>query len=80
MCLGSGKRRVPVQLYILVSFVPWILYWVLTGFNVVLGVVLALVSSLAIVFIELFRRGLGLMYIATALYFVVAFMGVLVLA
>jgi len=78
MCLGSGKRRVPGQLYILVSFVPWILYWVLTGFNVVLGVVLALVSSLAIVFIELFRRGLGLMYIATALYFVVAFMGVLV--
>jgi Phytoene dehydrogenase and related proteins len=60
----------------LVSFIPWILYWVLTGFVGSFGVVLAFVSSLAIVFIGLLRRDVGLMDIATALYLTVAFGGV----
>jgi hypothetical protein len=40
------------------------------------GVVLAFTSSFVIVFIVLFRRGLGLMDIVTALYFLVAFIAV----
>jgi len=74
--LGASSRKAPGQLYILVSFIPWILYWVLTGFVGSFGVVLAFVSSLAIVFIGLLRRDVGLMDIATALYLTVAFGGV----
>jgi all-trans-retinol 13,14-reductase len=60
----------------LVSFIPWILYWVLTSFVGGLGVVLAFLSSLAIIFIGLFRRDVGLMDIATLIYFVVVFVAV----
>lgn len=74
--MGASSRKAPGQLYILVSFIPWILYWVLTGFVGSFGVVLAFVSSLAIVFIGLLRRDVGLMDIATALYLTVAFGGV----
>jgi len=74
--MGENSVGVPGQLYILVSFIPWILYWFLTGFAGGFGVVLAFVSSLAIVFIELFRRELGLMDMVTALYFLVAFIAV----
>jgi all-trans-retinol 13,14-reductase len=76
MYMGENNRRVSGQLYILVSFTPWIIYWVLTGFVSGFGVVLAFTSSFAIVFIGLFRRGLGLMDIVTALYFLVAFIAV----
>jgi all-trans-retinol 13,14-reductase len=60
----------------LVSFIPWILYWFLTSFVGGLGVVLAFLSSLAIIFIGLFRRDVGLMDIATLIYFVVVFVAV----
>jgi all-trans-retinol 13,14-reductase len=60
----------------LVSFIPWILYWVLTSFVGGLEVVLAFLSSLAIIFIGLFRRDVGLMDIATLIYFVVVFVAV----
>jgi all-trans-retinol 13,14-reductase len=76
MYMGENNRRVSGQLYILVSFTPWIIYWVLTGFVGGFGVVLAFTSSFAIIFIGLFRRGLGLMDIVTALYFLVAFIAV----
>jgi all-trans-retinol 13,14-reductase len=76
MYMGENSKRVSGQLYILVSFTPWIIYWVLTGFVGGFGVVLAFTSSFAIIFIGLFRRGLGLMDIVTALYFLVAFIAV----
>jgi hypothetical protein len=56
--MGENSKRVSGQLYILVSFTPWVIYWVLTGFVGGFGVVLAFSSSFAIVFIGLFRRGL----------------------
>jgi len=34
----DNNRVISGQLYILISFTPWILYWVLTGFTGELGV------------------------------------------
>jgi all-trans-retinol 13,14-reductase len=52
--MGENSKRVPGQLYILISFTPWIIYWVLTGFVGGFGVVLVFTSSFAIIFIGLF--------------------------
>jgi hypothetical protein len=58
MYMSENSKRVPRQLYILVSFTPWVIYLVFNWFAGGFGVVLAFTSSFAIVFIGLFRRGL----------------------
>ena len=40
------ERKIPGMLYILVSFIPWIVYWTLCGTGNKLGVVIPLVISL----------------------------------
>jgi len=72
MYVTKGVRKVPGQLYILVSFTPWILYWVLTGFIGGVGVAIAFASCVAVVFVELSRKELSLMDITALLYFSIA--------
>jgi len=68
-------RRVPGQVYVLVSFAPWILYWVLSGLAGELGITLAFAISLAILAPKLRTGELNLMDSFTVLYFSVALVG-----
>jgi all-trans-retinol 13,14-reductase len=76
MNTASGGRRVPGQLYILLSFIPWILYWVLSGFAGGVGVVAAFVVSIIIIIPQLLREEFSLMDFAAVLYFSVAVVAV----
>jgi all-trans-retinol 13,14-reductase len=76
MNAASGGRRVPGQLYILLSFIPWILYWVLSGFTGGVGVVAAFVVSIIIIIPQLLREEFSLMDFAAVLYFSVAVVAV----
>jgi len=76
---GFGGVRVPGMFYILVSFVPWIIYWVLCGLGSLLGVVAPLVISLLLVLPQVGGRGFNLMALVPLLYFSLAFAGVFIL-
>jgi len=39
-------RKIPGMLYILVSFIPWVVYWVMCGTGNRLGVIIPLAISL----------------------------------
>ncbi|MEM2352428.1 MAG: hypothetical protein QXT26_08490 [Thermoproteota archaeon] len=41
-------RKFPGMVYIMFSFIPWILYWILSGFGFGFSVLLALIVSIAI--------------------------------
>ncbi len=79
--MGAARRarRVPGQVYVLVSFSPWILYWTLSGLVGELGIALAFAVSLAIIAPQLRRGELNLLDSSTALYFSVALVGTQVL-
>ena len=40
--------RVPGMVYMFISFVPWIIYWVLCDFGFGLGVIVAFIISLLV--------------------------------
>jgi len=75
----DNNRVIPGQLYILISFTPWILYWVLTGFTGELGVIAAFAASLGITTSQLLRREYNLMDLASITYFIIALIGVFIL-
>jgi len=62
------------MLYMLVSFTPWIVYWVLCGFDSTLGVVAPLLISLVLVINQVRLRSLNLMDAVSAVYFSIAFL------
>jgi len=72
--MGS-KRKIPGMLYIVVSFIPWIVYWVLCGRGSAWGVAVALAISLLLVASQAVKRSFNLMDITSALYFTVALVG-----
>jgi all-trans-retinol 13,14-reductase len=73
--VDSKKKRIPGQLCILISFVPWILYWVLSGVVGEAGIVVALATSLLVTAPQLRGKEPNLMDVATTLYFVIAALG-----
>jgi all-trans-retinol 13,14-reductase len=73
--VDSKKKRIPGQFYILISFVPWILYWVLSGVVGEAGILVALATSLLITAPQLRGKEPNLMDVATTLYFVIATLG-----
>jgi all-trans-retinol 13,14-reductase len=75
----DNNRVISGQLYILISFTPWILYWVLTGFTGELGVFAGFAVSLVITTSQLLRREYNLMDLASITYFSVALIGVFIL-
>ncbi|HIH69784.1 phytoene desaturase family protein [Methermicoccus shengliensis] len=65
----ENNRKIPGMLYILVSFVPWIVYWVLCGMGNRLGVVIPLAISLLLVIPQIHKRDFNLMDLTSLLYF-----------
>ncbi len=78
MNVKKSSRRIPGQLYIIISFIPWILYWVLTSFIGELGVIVAFAVSLVMNIFQLFRREFNLMDVTTIVYFSIASVGIFV--
>jgi all-trans-retinol 13,14-reductase len=74
----KSGRKVSGQIYILISFIPWIFYWIICSLGNGLGVVIALVASLIITAHQIYRRTVNLMDIATVLYFTIAATGVFI--
>lgn len=60
------------MLYILVSFIPWIVYWVVCGMGNRLGVAIPLVISLILIIPQICKRDFNLMDITSVLYFGIA--------
>lgn len=67
------------MLYILVSFVPWILYWVLCGMGSVIGIFTPLVISLFLVTTQIRKREFNLMDLTSISYFSIATAGTFIL-
>ena len=60
---------------IAISFIPWIVYWVLSGLRNPLGVVLAFAISLALLAWEVKSRRVNFMDVTSLIYFTVALVG-----
>ncbi|MHA1334106.1 MAG: phytoene desaturase family protein, partial [Candidatus Odinarchaeia archaeon] len=71
----NNKRKMPGMLYILVSFIPWILYWVLCGMENSLGVVIPFAVSLILIMPQIRKRDINLMDFSSVLYFTIAVIG-----
>jgi len=70
--VGNNKRKIPGILYILISFIPWIVYWVLCGAGSRLGIVIPFTISLFLILSQIRKRNFNLMDIITMLYFGIA--------
>jgi len=71
----NNKRKIPGMLYILLSFIPWIVYWILCGTGNVLGIVVPLTISLLLVIPQIRKRDFNLMDLISVLYFSIATVG-----
>jgi len=71
----NSKRKIPGMLYILFSFIPWIVYWILCGTGNVLGIVVPLTISLLLVIPQIRKRDFNLMDLISVLYFSIATVG-----
>ncbi len=76
---GGNGKKMPGILYILVSFIPWIAYWVLCGMGSELGVVVPFVISLVLVAPQISKRRFNPMDITSLTYFVIALIATYVL-
>ncbi|HAA89410.1 MAG TPA: all-trans-retinol 13,14-reductase [Peptococcaceae bacterium] len=72
---NNNKRKIPGMLYILVSFIPWIVYWILCSLGNVLGIVIPLAISLILVVPQIRKRDFNLMDVTSLLYFSIAAIG-----
>ncbi|MDK2822852.1 MAG: all-trans-retinol 13,14-reductase [Clostridia bacterium] len=73
--MKNNKRKIPGMLYILVSFIPWIFYWVLCGMGNRLGVIIPFVISLILIIPQIRKRDFNLMDVTSVLYFSIAIIG-----
>ncbi len=71
----EDQGKIPGMLYILVSFIPWIVYWVLCGWGIVWGIIAALAISLLLIVPQVVKRSFNLMDLTSVLYFAVAVFG-----
>ncbi len=60
------------MLYILVSFIPWILYWILCGIGSPLGIVIPLAVSSILLIPQVVKRSFNIMDAVSFLYFFIA--------
>ncbi len=72
----KSNMKIPGMLYMLISFTPWIIYWVLCGFGSKLGIVVSFVASLILVLFQISKRDFNLMDIFSFIYFAIALIGV----
>jgi len=60
------------MLYILVSFTPWIIYWVLCGYGFEYGLIVSYIASLTIAVAGFLRRSIYLMDMVSLIFFTIA--------
>nr|CAI64103.1 conserved hypothetical membrane protein [uncultured archaeon]CAI64240.1 conserved hypothetical membrane protein [uncultured archaeon]CBH36625.1 conserved hypothetical protein, flavin containing amine oxidoreductase family [uncultured archaeon] len=77
--MHDNERKIPGMLYILVSFIPWIIYWILCGMGNKLGIVVPLAISLLLVVPQIRKRDFNLMDLTSVLYFSIATAGTFIL-
>jgi len=65
-------RKLPGMLYVLISFTPWVTYWVLCGVGSGLGVALPLLISLILVVHQARKGSSNLMDVVSLIYFSIA--------
>ncbi len=75
--MEKNKRKIPGMLYITVSFIPWIVYWILSGKGNV-GIVIPLAISLLLIIPQIRKWDFNLMDITSMLYFSIAAVGTFV--
>ena len=68
----SNKRKISGMFLIIVSFIPWIVYWVLCGVGNKLGVVIPFSFSLLLIIPQIRKRDFNLMDLASVFYFSIA--------
>lgn len=73
--MKNNKRKIPGMLYIFVSFIPWIIYWVLCGMGNMLGIVAPLAISLVLVAPQIRKKDFNLMDLTSVLFFCIATVG-----
>jgi len=71
----KNNREIPGMLYILVSFIPWIVYWILCSMGSRLGVTLAFVTSLILIIPQIRKKDFNIMDVTSILYFSIATIG-----
>jgi all-trans-retinol 13,14-reductase len=71
--------RLPGMLYILVSFIPWIVYWILCGFGNPLGITVPLIISIVLILPQILKRSFNLMDLVSLIYFSLAFISTFIL-
>jgi len=73
--IQNNKRKIPGMFYMLVSFIPWIVYWILCGMGNVLGIGVPLAISLLLVTPQIRKWDFNLMDLTSVLYFSIATAG-----
>lgn len=68
-------RRIPGMLHILISFIPWITYWILCSRGVKFGVIASLIISSTLVIFRIYKKDLNLMDLTSITYFSLASIG-----
>lgn len=76
--MNDGKE-IPGMLYILVSFIPWIIYWTLCGMGSKFGVIVPFATSLLLIIPQIRKGYFNLMDLASASYFSIASAGTFIL-
>jgi all-trans-retinol 13,14-reductase len=76
--MEKNKRKIPGMIYIAVSFIPWIVYWILIGSGNVPGIVVPLVISLLLIIPQIRKWDFNMMDVASVLYFSIAAVGTFV--
>jgi len=64
--------KIPGMLYILVSFAPWIVYWILCGMGNILGITIPLIIALMLIIPQVYKGDFNLMDLTSLLYFSIA--------
>jgi all-trans-retinol 13,14-reductase len=76
--MQGNKRKMPGMLYIIVSFIPWIIYWILCSIRNILGIVIPFVISLFLMIHQIRKRDFNLMDFVSTFYFSIAMVGTFV--
>lgn len=75
----ENDGKIPGMLHIVVSFTPWIVYWVLCGIGNKLGVAIPLIISLLLVVPQIRKWDFNLIDLVSILYFSMATLGTFIL-
>lgn len=73
------NRKIPAMFCILISFVPWIVYWILCDVGNALGIIISLIIVLLLIIPQIQKRDFNLMDVTSLLYFSIASAGVFIL-